>query len=41
MAVKIIIDLPINLKTEKALLVSFPYDVKIVGIMRDNKQKFR
>lgn len=40
MAVKIIIDIPINLKTEKALLVSFPYDAKIVNIMRGFERKF-
>lgn len=40
MAVKIIIDLPINLKTDKALLVTFPYDAKIVCIMRGFEKKF-
>ena len=40
MAVKIIIDIPINLKTEKALLVSFPYDAKIVNVMRGFERKF-
>lgn len=40
MAVKILIDLPINLKTDKALLVTFPYDAKIVCIMRGFEKKF-
>lgn len=40
MAVKILIDLPINLKTDKALLVTFPYDSKIVCIMRGFEKKF-
>lgn len=40
MAVKIIIDLPINLKTDKCLLVTFPYDAKIVNIMRGFEKKF-
>lgn len=40
MVVKIIIDLPINLKTDKALLVTFPYDAKIVNIMRGFEKKF-
>ena len=40
MAVKIIIDLPINLKVDRALLVSFPYDARIVCIMRGFEQKW-
>lgn len=40
MAVKIIIDLPINLKVDKALLVTFPYDAKLVNIMRGFELKF-
>lgn len=40
MAVKIIIDLPINLQVEKALLVSFPYSPKIVNIMRGFERKW-
>lgn len=40
MAVKILIDLPINLKTDKSLLVTFPYDSKIVCIMRGFEKKF-
>lgn len=40
MAVKIIIDLPINLKVDKALLVSFPYNTKIIAIMRGFEKKW-
>lgn len=40
MVVKILIDLPINLKTDKALLVSFPYDAKLVDIMRGFEKKW-
>lgn len=40
MAVKIIIDLPISLKTEKSLLVTFPYEEKLVNIMRGFEKKF-
>jgi len=40
MAVKIIIDLPIALKTERALLITFPYDSKIVNVMRGFERKF-
>ena len=40
MVVKIIIDLPIRLQTDKALLVSFPYDAKIVEIMRGFEKRF-
>ena len=40
MAVKIIIDLPIKLKVEKALLITFPYDIKIVEVMRGFEKKF-
>lgn len=40
MAVKIIIDLPINLKADRALLITFPYDAKIVNVMRGFERKF-
>lgn len=40
MAVKIIIDLPMNLKADRALLITFPYDAKIVNVMRGFERKF-
>lgn len=40
MVVKIIIDFPINLKEDKALLITFPYDSKIVNLMRGFEKKF-